>query len=158
MKKEKQTVVRFPFFYENEKRMKLLKIQSKNLLNMKAVVNYLNFVFLTEVKSKSKYRILNFVFQFIKNTKWHFGYTDSILFILTLASDRAIFNGNDVFSILVLSTKNRYSSFLKKVFVFQKICYKVKVLKTFKISTDCHVKTCRSLKWRAVLKILSNVF
>ena len=30
-----------------------------------------------EVKAKSKYRILNFVFQFIKNTKWHFGYTDS---------------------------------------------------------------------------------
>ena len=43
---------------------------------MKMVVNSLNFVFLIEVKSKSKYRILNFVFQFIKNTKWHFGYTD----------------------------------------------------------------------------------
>ena len=57
--------------------MKLLKIQSKNLLNMKMVVNYLNFVFLIEVKSKSKDRTLNFVFQFIKNTKWHFGYTDS---------------------------------------------------------------------------------
>ena len=55
--------------------MKVLKIQRKNLLNMKMVVNYLNFVFLIEVKAKSKYRILNFVFQFIKNTKWHFGYT-----------------------------------------------------------------------------------
>ena len=44
---------------------------------MKMVANYLNFAFLNEVKSKSKYRILNFVFQFIKNTKWHFGYTDS---------------------------------------------------------------------------------
>ena len=41
---------------------------------MKMVVNYLNFVFLNEVKSKSKYRILDFVFQFIKNTK--LGYTD----------------------------------------------------------------------------------
>ena len=40
--------------------------------------------------------------------------------------------GNDAFSILVLSTKKRYSSFLKKVFVFQKICFKVKVLKMFK--------------------------
>ena len=39
-------------------------------------VNSLNFVFRNEVKTKSKYRILNFVFQFIKNTKWHFGYTD----------------------------------------------------------------------------------
>ena len=76
MKNEKRTVFRFPFFYENEKRMKILKIQRKNLLNMKMVVNYLNFVFLNEVKSKSKYRILNFVFEFIKNTKWHFGYTD----------------------------------------------------------------------------------
>ena len=31
MKNEKRTVFRFPFFYENEKRMKLLKIQRKNL-------------------------------------------------------------------------------------------------------------------------------
>ena len=56
--------------------MKALKIQIKNLLNMKMAVNYLDFVFLIEVKSKSKHRTLNFVFQFIKNTKWHFGYSD----------------------------------------------------------------------------------
>ena len=77
MKNEKRTVFRFPFFYENEKRMRVLKIQSKTLLNMKMVVKYLNFVFHIEVKTKSNYKILNFVFQFIKNTKWHFGYTDS---------------------------------------------------------------------------------
>ena len=53
-----------------------LKIQSKNLLNMKIEVNYQNFVFHIEVKTKSKYKTLNFVFQFIKNTKWHFEYTD----------------------------------------------------------------------------------
>ena len=41
--------------------------------------------------------------------------------------------GNDAFSILVLSTKKEYSSFLKNVFVFQKIYFKVKLLKTFKI-------------------------
>ena len=76
MKNEKQTVFRFPFSYENEKRMKLLKIQRKNLLNMKMVVNYLNFVFLTEVKANLSIGFLNFVFQFIKNTKWHFGYTE----------------------------------------------------------------------------------
>ena len=76
MKNEKRTVFCFPFSYEHEKRMKLLKIQRKNILNMKIVVNYLNFVFLFKVKAKSKYRILNFVFQSIKNTKWHFGYTD----------------------------------------------------------------------------------
>ena len=36
---------------------------------MKLVVNYLNFVFHVEVKTKSDYNILNFIFQFIKNTK-----------------------------------------------------------------------------------------
>ena len=67
----------FNFFMKmkNEKReTKGIKNSKKNLLNMKMVVNYLNFVFLNEVKSKSKYRILDFVFQFIKNTK--LGYTD----------------------------------------------------------------------------------
>ena len=73
MKNEKRTVFRFPFFYENEKRMKVLKIQRKNLLSMKMIVSYLNFAFFIKVKTKSKYRILNFVFQFIKKTKWHLG-------------------------------------------------------------------------------------
>ena len=36
--------------------------------------------------------------------------------------------GNDALSILMLSTKKRDSSFLKKVLVFQKICFKTKVL------------------------------
>ena len=55
--------------------------------------------------------------------------------------------------------KKRYSSFLEKVFVFQKICFKVKVLKTFETFTDCrHIKTCRYLKRRAILKIPSTVF
>ena len=58
--------------------MKVLKTQRKNLLNMKMVVSYLNFVFFIEAKAKSKYRTLNFVFQFIKKTKSHCGYKDSI--------------------------------------------------------------------------------
>ena len=66
MKNEKRTVFRFSFSYEDEKRMKVLKIQRKNLLNMKIVVSYLNFVFFIEVKAKSKYRILNIVFELIK--------------------------------------------------------------------------------------------
>ena len=37
------------------------------------------------------------------------------------ASDRAVLNGNDVFSILMVSTEKWYCSFLKKVFVFQKM-------------------------------------
>ena len=36
--------------------------------------------FHTEIKTKSNYKTLNFVFQFIKNMKWHFGYTDSFSF------------------------------------------------------------------------------
>ena len=56
-------------------------------------------------------------------------------------------------SILVLSTKKRYSSFLKSVCIFQKIYFKVKVLKLFKISSDFHIKACRSLKRKAILKI-----
>ena len=63
-----------------------------------------------------------------------------------------------MFSILVPSTKKWYSSFLKKNFVFQKICFKVKVLKTLKIPNDCHIKTCRSLKRRAILKSLVPFF
>ena len=75
-----------------------------------------------------------------------------------MASDRAVLNGNDVLSILALSTKKRYSSSLKKVFVFQKIYFKAKVLKTFETFTDCHTITCRSLQGRAILKIPSTVF
>ena len=57
-----------------------------------------------------------------------------------MASDRAVFNGNGVIPILVASTKKKDSSFLKKVFVLRKICFKVKVLKMFEIFTDCHKK------------------
>ena len=64
------------------------------------------------------------------------------------------FYRNDAFSILVLSTKKQYSSFLKNVFVFQKICSRVKVLKTFKVSTDCLIKTYRSLTRRVFWKPL----
>ena len=54
MKNEKRTVFRCPCF------MKM----------------YLHFVFHIEVKTRSNYKILDFVSQFITNLKWHFGYTD----------------------------------------------------------------------------------
>ena len=79
----------------------------------------------------------------------------AILFLLTLASDRTVLC---LFPILVVPTKKRYSSFLKKVFVFQKICFKVKVLKTFETFIDCFIKTYRSFKRRAILEIPSTVF
>ena len=79
-------------------------------------------------------------------------------FISTFASDIAGLYGNDAFLILVLSTKKRYSSFLKKCLVFQKTCFKGKILKTLKFSTDRHIKIGRSINWRAILKIPSIVF
>ena len=70
----------------------------------------------------------------------------------------AVLYGNYAFSILMRSTRKRSSSFLKKVFFSQKIYFKVKVLKMFKVFTDCHRKTCRSLKWKAILNIPSTSF
>ena len=70
-------------------------------------------------------------------------------------SSFAVLYGNVMLSILVLSTKKQYSSFLKRVCVFQKMYFKVKVLKSFNIFSDCHViKACWSLKWRVILKSL----
>ena len=73
--------------------------------------------------------------------------------LLTLALDRVVFYGY-----VTLSSKTWYSSFVKKFFVFQKTCFRVKALKMFKISSDCLIKICWSLKRRGVLKISSAVF
>ena len=64
----------------------------------------------------------------------------SICLLASLAAGMVVLYGNDPFSILMLSTKKRYYNFLKKVFVFQKICFNAKVLNTLKISADCHIK------------------
>ena len=77
---------------------------------------------------------------------------------LKILSDLPVLYGNGAFLILVLSTKKRYSNFLKRVCVFRKIYFTVKVLKMFEILTDCHIKTCRSRKRRAVVKIHSTIF
>ena len=77
-----------------------------------------------------------------------------ILFVLTLTSNRAVLYGNVTFSILLLSPKKGHYSFLKQVFVFQKLCFELKVLKTFTILSGSRIKTYRSLKrWATVLKI-----
>ena len=75
-------------------------------------------------------------------------YTKTFNIGLTLASDIAILYGNDVFSILVLSTEEQQFilSFFRKSF------------KTFKISTNCHIRTCQSLKRRNILQIPSTGF
>ena len=43
-------------------------------------------------------------------------------------------------------------------FIFQKICFKAKVVNTLKIPSGCHIKTYWSLKRGAILKIPSAVF
>ena len=52
----------------------------------------------------------------------------------------------------------QYYTFLKNVLIFWKTCFKVKVLKRFKISSNCHIKICRSLKRKAISKIPSTIF
>ena len=59
---------------------------------------------------------------------------------------------------VVLSTKKQYSSFSKKLFVFQKASFKVRVMKIFKISIDCHIKIHQSLKRMAISKIPRAAF
>ena len=59
----------------------------------------------------------------------------------TLAFGRVVLYGNVSLSFVELWTKKWSSSFLRKVLVFQKSCFKVKVLKRFKILNDSHVKT-----------------
>ena len=71
----------------------------------------------------------------------------TIQFVLILPFHKAVLYGNVVLSIVALATKTAYSSFLKKVLVFQKTCYKFKVFKKFKISSDCHIKHADLLSW-----------
>ena len=66
-----------------------------------------------------------------------------------------------VFNLSAFSLKT-VLQFLKKVFIFKKICFKVKVLKAFKISTDCHIKTCRSLNkglyWKSLVPFFRRTY
>ena len=80
-----------------------------------------------------------------------------MLFILTLAFEWAVLYGNMAFSMVVLSTKQCHSSFSKNLFVFHKTCLVVRVMKMFKMSSDCHIKICRSFKGWAIVKIPRTV-
>ena len=65
----------------------------------------------------------------------------------------AVLFGNDALSIIVLFTKKQYSSFFEKSFRFaEKSVFKVKVIKTFKISIDCHI----SLFWKSLVPFLEE--
>ena len=54
--------------------------------------------------------------------------------------------------------KIRTPVFWERFSFSRKSVSKLKYLKIFKISTDHHIKTCRSLRQKAVLKISSTVF
>ena len=47
---------------------------------------------------------------------------------------------------------------MKKYFLLQKSYIKVEGYKTFKISSDCHIKRCQTLKRRAIFKNWSTIF
>ena len=111
------------------------------------VVGTSNQLFIEVLKLKQNFRKKKE--QLLANLRYlHF--VLPILFVLTLASDSAVLYGNIALSILVLLTIKQHSRFLERNCVFQKIYFKVEVLKTFKSSSDCHIKTCRSLKRRAI--------
>ena len=63
----------------------------------------------------------------------------------------------DVPDVSKVFTENLFQS-LQKIYILQKICFKVKVLKTFKVSTDCRIKPFSFLKRGAILKIPRIVF
>ena len=90
IKNGKRNVFRFLFYMKMKNEWEHWKFKVKIYFDMKIVVNYSNFVFQIEVKSKSNDKYSNSVFQFIKNTKWHFGYTDCFGFIKTKFITRLI--------------------------------------------------------------------
>ena len=64
----------------------------------------------------------------------------------------------DAFSILLVSTKNRFSSFFKKSFRFPENLLQSKVLKTFIISSNCHIKRVDLLNGELFWKFLVPFF
>ena len=67
-------------------------------------------------------------------------YVFPILFFLKIVGfARVVLFKSVAFSTVALSTKKRYSIFLRKFFVFQKNCFRGKVMKTFKISSDSFI-------------------
>ena len=61
---------------ENEKLKTKFEIHLRYQLKIKKLVMSWISIFMVCVKNKNQGSILNFVFQFIKKTKWHFGYAD----------------------------------------------------------------------------------
>ena len=160
MRNEKRAVLCFPFSYENEKQMKLSKIQRKNLLNKKIVVNYLNLIFLNEVKAKSKYRIFEFRFSIYQKHEmvlWVHGF--SILFCDNETTVFANFSVYMTFNSLFLQDIIYFSKWLSLPSI--RFCRAAGILldlcSTLRISLDlknCSFAVARPTQlWRRRLKI-----
>ena len=123
------------------------------------VLTRVNTVFFVVLRRK-----LNFQKDKVNSNKtklcslWKVHFVLPNLFVFTLAFDKAILYGSVAFSIIALSGKKQSSSSLKSILVFLKTYFIVKALKIFKISSDCYIRICRSLKRMAILKISGTVF
>ena len=63
-------------------------------------------------------------------------------------------------TMVVLSTKKTVLQFFKKTFCFSENLFQSlfqRLMKMFKIPTDCHIKTCQSLKLGTIIKIYMYV-
>ena len=97
---------------------------AKNLNMDIYIIGTSNQLFITGFQKSSSYW-QNFRFL------WSVHFVFPVLFVLTLTCDMTVLYWNNAFS--TLSTNKKYSSFLKKVFVFQKICFKFSVIDCVKI-------------------------
>ena len=110
---------------------------------MKIVVNYLNFVFHIEVKIKSIHKFFNFVFQFIKNMKWHFSCIDSIAlhlrFIILLQLISKLHLVYSQSSVRHNDSKVSFFSFLIWMHTFQidNRTFKIRIMTVDQCSRDC---------------------
>ena len=62
------------------------------------------------------------------------------------------------FQFLYFQLKNSTPVFWERFLFFRKLVSMFELLKTFKFSSDCHIKACQPLKQRAISKISSNFF
>ena len=123
---------------KKHRQMKLQRLQKVQIWSFWLLVQQINSV--GTKFPKKKIIIMIIIKQLLAKLRSlrqvHFVVT--ILFVLTLPSDMPVLHGNDAFSNLVLSNEKQYPSFLKKVFVLQKSCFKVNPLKKFKIFRLSH--------------------
>ena len=82
-----------------------------------------------------------------------------ILFVLPMGSQQGRFvRRYCIFNQQVQLKQGRCFRFVKKDFVFQKTCFKGEVMRRFKISSDCHIKSMRISQTEGYFKNLQHGF